>query len=176
MTIVIFAQWFYDFMKRISVNWLEEALPLTFHESISDLLFLLLLSDFPIPHSNELFLENRERCLVYQLLRKYFSCTTHKIQSLSTYFVFVLSVFTVLDGFITFTLVTSQSYSSHCSSALLQPSFYGEDYSSPFSNTVLISSFSFHSGPLLLFTQVHTSVTVFQFPFITSSVLTRYHS
>lgn len=90
-------------------------------------------------------------------LKKIFSCTTHKIQSLSTYFVFVLSVFTVLDGFYHFhtgyqpKLLISLLF-CFAAALLLWGGLFTPLSQIPFS----FHRSPFHSGPLLLFTQVHT--------------------
>lgn len=85
-------------------------------------------------------------------LKKIFSCTTHKIQSLGTYFVFVLSVFPVLDGFYHFhtgyqpKLLISLLF---CFAAALP--LWGGSFT-PLSQI----PFSLSQQSLPLFTQVHT--------------------
>lgn len=125
---------------------------------ISDLCFAPAFR-FSIPHSNELFLENRERCLVYQLLRKYFHALLIKSSLLVLILYLFFQCFLFSMAFITSTLVTSQSYSSHCSSALQQPFLYGEDHSLPF----LKYHSPFHSSPYhFLLKSTHICLTVFQ--------------
>lgn len=72
--------------------------------------------------------------------KKIFSCTTHKIQSLSTYFVFVLSVFTVLDGLSLSHWLPAKA--THLIALLLlQPLLLWEDYSLLSFQIPFISSF-----------------------------------
>ena len=97
-------------------------------------------------------------------LKKIFSCTTHKIQSLGTYFVFVLSVFPVLDGFYHFhtgyqpKLLISLLF---CFAAALP--LWGGSFT-PLSQI----PFSFHCSPFhsspyhFLLKSTHICLTVFQ--------------
>lgn len=159
---------------------LEKALPLTFHEAHQWSLFCswwTLLSDFSIPHSNELFLKNRERCLV-SALKKIFSFTIHKIQSLGAYFIFVLSVFPVLLGFYHFHTGYRPKLLILLSCFATALPLWGGLFTPLSQISFSFHRSPFHSGPLLLFTSSpHPSAwpSFSWFPFITNSVLTRCH-
>lgn len=80
-------------------------------------------------------------------------------------------------AFITFTLVTSQSYCILLLFCFAAVSFYGEDYLLPFKHRLTAHRSPFQYPLLLLLKSTHICLTPFSwFPFITSSVLTRYHS